>query len=374
MESVSAANTNPERFLYENGVCATCAATDVTRSPRPQNLNPLGINFTDCEQNLRMDFTLVVSGFSPGDDADLQAWAGSVDCTQDTNRSTTGGGLHPCWQVSQFTPPIAVQGPQTLTVSVYARDLLRYSGVSAPATPTQSYDPGFNASAEGESACHVQVTDAVVPLTIYFIPVNATSLTLGSAFSYSLRTDLVAPPPPCTIDAQGGAGSLDVQWASVEPDPDRVGFEVFTQRAGDSGCALPGDSFAIAEAGAPSCQTPGISAFPSSELAGVVASPTATSFTVTALGSYERYAAAVMSTDGSGNVGPPSSASCAEVEPGGSETGEAADAGEGPKTVTAGCGCTSAGATPSSLGLFGTGACLFIALGRRRRHLPSEHV
>jgi hypothetical protein len=60
-ESISAGVANPERFLYQNGVCNGCAATDVTNSPRPQNLNPEGVNFTDCEQDLRMDFTPTAS-------------------------------------------------------------------------------------------------------------------------------------------------------------------------------------------------------------------------------------------------------------------------------------------------------------------------
>ena len=49
-ESISAAVANPERYLYENGVCPTCAATDVTSSPRPQDMNPEGVSYTDCEQ------------------------------------------------------------------------------------------------------------------------------------------------------------------------------------------------------------------------------------------------------------------------------------------------------------------------------------
>src|SRR3984957_12675982 len=71
-ESISAGVANPERYLYQNGICNGCAATDVTNTPRPQNLNPERVNFTDCEQNLRMDFTLILSGFAGGDSANVE--------------------------------------------------------------------------------------------------------------------------------------------------------------------------------------------------------------------------------------------------------------------------------------------------------------
>lgn len=71
-ENINGATANPRRFLYESSICRTCAATEVTNDPRAQNLNPEGINFSDCEQNLRMDFSLAISGFSAMDDAAIQ--------------------------------------------------------------------------------------------------------------------------------------------------------------------------------------------------------------------------------------------------------------------------------------------------------------
>jgi len=215
-------------LLYENGICATCTATDVTETPRPQNLNPEGVNFTDCEQNLRMDFTLILSGFSAGDDATVQAWAGTVDCTQDTNRVTTAGTLHACWQVAGTYGPVLATASQTITVSVYARDVLRFSAPPLSSTASQTYQPSFNYSSEGESACHVQTSDAAVPISIYFIPVNSTSNALGTAYQYALTTDLVAPPPPTVSPIQPGDTLLTVNWASPGTDPDIVGFSVYS--------------------------------------------------------------------------------------------------------------------------------------------------
>jgi hypothetical protein len=227
-ESINSGVANPNRLLYENGVCHTCSPTDVTNTPRPQNLNPEGVNFTDCEQNLRMDFTLILSGFQGGDEASVQVWAGVEDCTQDTNRVTTAGTLHACWQVAGSYGPVLATTSQTITMSVYARDVLRYSVPPASSTAEQPYDPTFNYSSQGESACHVQATDAAVPISIYFIPVNSTNNALGTAYQYSLSTDLVAPPPPTVSPILPGDTLLQVNWASPGTDPDIVGFAVYS--------------------------------------------------------------------------------------------------------------------------------------------------
>jgi hypothetical protein len=228
-ESISAGVANPERYLYESGVCNGCAATDVTNTPRPQNLNPEGVNFTDCEQDLRMDFTLILSGFSAGDSASVEAWAGTTDCTQDTNRVSTAGTLHACWQVAGFYGPVLATTSQTITMSVYARDVLRYSAQPINGnTDTQTYDPSFNYGASGESSCHVQTSDAAVPISIYFIPVNSTANAIGTAYMYALSTDLVAPPPPAINSLQTGDTLLTINWTSPGTDPDIVGYAVYS--------------------------------------------------------------------------------------------------------------------------------------------------
>jgi hypothetical protein len=227
-ENIAAGVANPSRFLYENGVCQNCSATDVTNTPRPQNLNPEGVNFTDCEQDLRMDFTLILSGFSAGDSASVQAWAGTVDCTQDTNRVSTAGTLHACWQVAGFYGPVLATTSQTITISVFARDVLRYSAQPTGTVVSQAYDPSFHYSSNGESACHVQATDAAVPISIYFLPVNSTANFIGTAYEYSLSTDLVAPPPPAINSLQSGDTLLTINWTSPGTDPDIVGYAVYS--------------------------------------------------------------------------------------------------------------------------------------------------
>ncbi len=246
-ESIAAGVANPSRFLYENGLSSNpSSATDVTNTPRAQNLNPEGVNFTDCEQDLRMDFTLILTGFSAGDYASVQTWAGTVDCTQDTNRETTAGTVHACWQVAGYTQPITATSSQTINISVYARDVLRYSAPPTSATTSEPYDPTFNYSAAGESACHVQTSDAPVPISIYFIPVQNGVTALGTAYQYTLSTDLVAPPPPQVNAVQSGDTLLTVNWTSPGTDPDIVGFAVYSDppasgtTTGGCSCGSPG--------------------------------------------------------------------------------------------------------------------------------------
>jgi hypothetical protein len=176
-----------------------------------------------------MQFTLVLSGFSGGDEATVQAWACTVDCTQDTNRVSTAGVLHACWELAGAYGPVLATSSQTIQMNIYARDVLRYSAQPIDSTNLdQSWDPTFNYGPNGESACHVQTSDAAVPISIYFIPVNSTSNAIGTAYEYSLSTDLVAPPPPAINSLQTGDTLLTINWTSPGTDPDIVGYAVYS--------------------------------------------------------------------------------------------------------------------------------------------------
>jgi len=250
-ENINGATANPDRFLYEGGVCQTCAATNVTNNPRAQNLNPEGINYADCEQNLRMDFSLSLSGFTATPEASLQVWAGTIDCTQPLNRVPGGGATHPCWQVAASSGPMTA-AMKTVTQSVFARDVLRYEQPPADPAAGQLYSSSYNYSTAGELACHVQPDDAAVPLGIYFIAVDSTGNTLGTAYQYSLTADLVAPPPPTVSTPAPGDTLLTVNWSSPGNDPDIVGFAVYsdppsgtTSNSGGCGCGpSPGSAAA----------------------------------------------------------------------------------------------------------------------------------
>ena len=318
------------------------------------------MSFSDCEQNLRLDFPLVLSGFTPSDNSTLQVWAGTggVDCVSDASRTSTAGTPHPCWQVAAFVGPLITTASSTLTVSVFARDVLRYEFPPSGAVTSQAFNPTFSSSSEGEQACHVQPTDAAVPITLSFLAVSPSDSAIGTSLQYSLSTDLVAPPPPCSVTVQGGGDLVDVAWTGVDADPDRTGFAVWSATTGDGGCdALAANTVLLpGPASQPMCQRAGISRPPLPELAGTVDNPTASSFTQTGLHAGERYVVGVASVDGTGNVGPLSSPECASADAPASI----------PKTVTAGCGCTASGARGPTLGALALGA-VALALARLRR-------
>src|ERR1700722_18745268 len=87
----------PTRVLTINGV-----QTSDPGNLRPSGLNPTGVSYSDCEEDLELDFSMLISGFAAIDNAHIEMWAGTVDCTQDGNRTTTGVA-HPCWKVAANT-------------------------------------------------------------------------------------------------------------------------------------------------------------------------------------------------------------------------------------------------------------------------------
>lgn len=224
-ESITSPIPNPNRFLFQSG-----KYVDVTNYPRPQNLNPTGVNFSDCEQDLRLDFPLVISGFNPGDYAHIEVWAGTVDCTQDANRNNINAGVsQPCWRVHGDLPPQnAVSAYSMPALSIYVRDVLRFEQPIMMSGQNISYDGNYHDSANGKNACFVQTSDAGVQLSVYFIPIGPNHQAMGTAYQYPLNTDLVAPPPPYNVTLNAGDSLLQVKWTSPGNDPDIVGYAVFS--------------------------------------------------------------------------------------------------------------------------------------------------
>lgn len=221
-ENINMTYPNPNRALLLNGPSG--GYIDVTNNPRPQNLNPTGCNFLDCEQDLQLTFSIVYSGFSNGDSDHIEVWAGTVDCTQDNNRTGTAVP-HLCWKVNAGTGPVYATSAVTQDFTIYARDVLRYE---QPGNTTQPYDPNFHSSSEGPTACKVQLSDAAVPISIYFIPVTSTFTAAGTAYEWTLNADSVAPPAPTSVTLNPGDTLLQVQWTSPGNDPDIVGFAVYS--------------------------------------------------------------------------------------------------------------------------------------------------
>lgn len=262
-ESINAPVPNPNRFLFQNG-----KYVDVTNNPRPQNLNPTGVNFSDCEQDLRLDFPLVISGFNPSDYAHIEVWAGTVDCTQDANRNNINAGVsQPCWKVHGDLPPQnAVTSYAMQALSIYARDVLRFEQPIMSTGMNTTYDGNFHDGPNGDTACFVQTSDAGVQLSVYFIPVSSNHQALGTAYQYPLNTDLVAPPPPYNLTLDAGDSLLQVHWTSPGNDPDIVGFAVWSDPPGAS-AASTGCSCGQSLGSGANSYVPGVFAVPGEDAA-----------------------------------------------------------------------------------------------------------
>ncbi len=205
-ESVTASGQiNPNRFI--NGVL---------QAPRTMNLNPNGINYSDCISDMQLQFSVALSGFNAADLASMQIWASrAVDCTSPGARGI-GGVLPTCWSLGQGTPAdfIAV----TTTTELFN---IRVQDIVGPQnSPTTSYVH------QGVAACSVQPTYAAVPLSIWFLPLDSVGNPLGTAYNYPITADLVGPPPPVGINESVGDTLFNVNW-TPNVDADTAGYDVF---------------------------------------------------------------------------------------------------------------------------------------------------
>ena|GEM_PF-1015895 len=229
-ENVSSALPNPNRALLQNG-----QYVDVTNNPRPLNLNPTGVSFSDCEQDLKLTFPIVVSGFNGG--SGIEVWAGTTDCTQFDARGN--GQVPTCWRLSPQAQQLLDPTTTSMSFDVYARDVMRYLGAPS-ANPTADYlhyDSTWHSGPQGESACREQQSDAAVTVNVFFVPIQVSASVgqaTGTAYQYALNTDTVAPPPPPSVTLGFGDTLLTVNWVSPGNDPDIAGFAVWTDPPGAS--------------------------------------------------------------------------------------------------------------------------------------------
>jgi hypothetical protein len=361
--------------------------TNEGTSTRPQNLNPLGVSYADCMDDMTLQFSVTLAGFNGNDSAEV--WASlSSDCTSSTDRGI-GSTAVPCWGTRSgniFNPTIS--NPQTYTFNVRVQDLVGWQ--QTPPTFAQAADP----PAQGPSACSAQATFAAVPININFLAIDSSGNSDGTPYQYTILTDLVGPPEPSGLALEPGNGALLPSWAP-NTDTDTVGYDVFLappagQPAQGHGCpAIPGASDGGTHGAG------GISNISAEYLVGgggegvTAIGESIGDYTITGLTDETAYSVAVAAVDGTGNVGPASSSMCAtpladagtfdaalEDDAGTLDAAVHVDAGvvdaaqsESPETEKAGCLCSQgvpaspADAPPAAM----AAGAIAIALGRRRR-------
>ena len=182
-------------------------------STRPAALNPNGVNYSDCIQDMVLTFPVTACNF---DGQNLQVWASrSSDCTAAGDRGLQGG-IAQCWPVSPgSTGLVLTQGGENYSIRV--QDIVGPENDSPSPTAMTS---------NGASACTVQATFLAVPININFVPINpGDGSPAGPAYEYTLATDLVGPPAPAGVGTLDGDTLMVVNW-TARIDTDTGGYDV----------------------------------------------------------------------------------------------------------------------------------------------------
>ena len=147
--SSSPAQIRPNRIV--NGV-------NLGTSTRPPALNPNGVSYQDCIDDMVLQFPVTACNFTG---QNLQIWASrSSDCTNASDRGI--GGVSVCWLVSQGSTAL-VSFQQGETYSLRVQDIVGPEDLNPSPTTMLS---------QGVEACSVQSGFLAVPINVNFIPIN----------------------------------------------------------------------------------------------------------------------------------------------------------------------------------------------------------
>jgi hypothetical protein len=188
-------------------------------STRPATFTPLGVNEQDCLQDMTLQFSVTLVGFTGTDT--LEVW-GSLDsdCTAATDRGI-GASSAVCWglRAGNLVDPI-VNTPQTVVLNVRVQDLVGWQQGAPPAAEA-AMPP-----AKGKEACAAQATPVAVPMSINFLAVNADGNVDGTPYQYRITTDLLPPTTPTGVSVSTVGADLLARW-TPNTDKDTVGYDVF---------------------------------------------------------------------------------------------------------------------------------------------------
>jgi hypothetical protein len=203
---------------------------------RPQNLQPTWINYNDCINDIRLQFTILVGGLPCSDT--IQVWAGTVDCTQTSARQANSGATH-CWPV---TGTGAFAMAASSTGDIRAPDIVRYVTDDEPPTIFTGVGPLASAP-EVKKACQSQASPGGVSVSLYFMAIEADGQTVdGTSGEYDFGADLVGPYAPTNVTAGVGEDLIVVNWTPAV-DSTIQGFNIYCQDQGaivkDAGTVMP---------------------------------------------------------------------------------------------------------------------------------------
>lgn len=175
----------------------------------PQSVPTTGVTKADCQADVTLTFSLLLTGISASNH--LEVWAGSGDCSATTARV---GTTATCWPViaGGITPSGSLQVP------VRVQDM-----ASQMSSPTKN----LTYARAGADACNTQSSPGAVNLTISFMWIDGTNNFQGGG-TKGVTIDMVGPPPPENVSVNDGDRVLVVNWSPPSSaGSDSTGFKVF---------------------------------------------------------------------------------------------------------------------------------------------------
>jgi len=321
-------------------------------STRLVNLNPYGVNHDDCIRDMTLQYNLLLTGFSG---QSVQVWATrSGDCTSLAARGS--GGVPTCWLVNQGLTSVSSVMSTSSSFNVRVQDLV--GPQNAPPNPVALV-------AEGPSACSTQSTFAAVPITLWFLPLDAGLNVVGTPYSQQINTDMVGPPSPTGVTKTAGDTLIKVTWIP-NSDLDTVGYDVFI----DPPPGLqPTDAAADAQLYCPDSATPVTASGSSGSTSGTAAGAASGVSTGSASGSMAGAASGSASGSASGAAsGASGSASgtasgAASGSASGAPSGSASGAASGSTSGAASASASGSGATSGSVPTPTEAGCIYVNFG-----------
>ncbi len=206
-------NQFPVRIVNGQPVMVQCTTSSTGVCIRPENLNPQGISYSDCVEDMSLQFSVTLSGFSG---QAMQIWASkSSDCTAPADRGIGPDG-NPCWNLGQgVVGQPSIDQPLQFTIRV--QDIVGLQNASAPVVSYQR---------QGVSACSQQPTFSAVPIYVNFVPLDTTGALSGTGYKYQQNSDLVGPPAPRKAQESVGNTLFNVTW-TTNTDADTTGYDIF---------------------------------------------------------------------------------------------------------------------------------------------------
>jgi hypothetical protein len=191
-------------------------------STRAQNLNPLGISYTDCTADMVLSFSVTLSGFTATSPDTLEVWGSlTSDCTDQGDRGIGSGVTAVCWglRAGNIVDPV-ISTPQTYTFNVRVQDLVGWQ-ITLPTAAEAANPP-----AQGLSACTQQASFAAVPININFLAIDSSGNSDGTPYQYTINTDMVGPPAPSGVGETVGETIYNVTW-TANSDSDTAGYDIY---------------------------------------------------------------------------------------------------------------------------------------------------